>query len=86
MALIGLLEPPAVGHNEIVANQLDPLQLLMGLNKSIPIVLCQQILNEQDGILPNQLGGVVDQLLSRDPAGAVEIGLSYISLEAQSKQ
>ena len=23
-------EPPAVGHNEIVADQLDPLQLLMG--------------------------------------------------------
>ena len=75
MALIGLLEPPAVGHNEIVADQLDPLQRLMGLNKSIPIVLRQQILNEQDGVLPNQLSSVVNQLLSRDPAGAIEIGV-----------
>lgn len=72
------LKPLLICDNEIVPDQLDPLQTLVRLYKAIPVVLGHQVFNKQNGIFLYQLGSAVDQFLSGHPVSGIEVGVRLL--------
>ena len=73
----GSFQPVTVGDDEVVAEDEGALDGAYRLGVALPIVLVEQVFDEDEREVLGESAGEVDQLLRRDPLALEFVGLGF---------